>query len=153
MNKFLSVVAVVLTFSLYSCSSDQVTLETLSVSDYPFTLNGTPAISLSFGESQSNFCSLTLTKNSVLQGYSFESNQKNNDSMSIDCNWDGKTFVQSSKHSTLLKFSITELNKESLLAKATVSLNLVDPSNNEYFSLENIQLIIEGDYFNNLIKT
>jgi len=155
--KFLSVILFVSILFLEACSvSDQEErlLEVYSVSDYDFTLNDQPAISISFGETQNNFCSITLYRSSVYAGYSVDIiKSKNNDqTATINCHWEGKYYVQSSKHDTYFNMRIESLDKENKVATINSSLKLVNPSNGQFFTLDNVIININKNYFDNLVK-
>lgn len=101
-------------------------LETLSVSDYEFTMNDKQAVSISFGKTENNFCTVSIYRDSVAQGYSVSSTQRDDHSISVDCNWNGKYFVESSKHPTISSLSISSLDKNKNIAQVELTLKLVE---------------------------
>lgn len=127
-------------------------LRLISVSDYPFTLNNKPAVSISFGESEAKACSLTIEKENIYQGYVGKSFRNNNQSIDVECMWDGVNLVRSSKHKTGLKFKIGSLDKKDQIATVSIKLQLIAPSTNETIFLDKVLLSIDGIHFKNLIS-
>lgn len=128
-------------------------IETISVSDFKYTMNDKQAISILFGETQSNFCSVTIYRAAVKQGYSVSSAQRDDHSISVDCNWNGRYFLESSKHPTFSSVSIVSLDKDKKSAQIEISVKLIELKGLEsYFSLDNVKLNISADKFDNLIK-
>jgi hypothetical protein len=123
-----------------------------SVSDFDYTMNNEKAVAISFGESQTNYCTVTMYRNLVANGYSAISEQSNAREISMDCHWDSQYYVESSKHPTLAKINIKELDQQAKRAQIIVSLNLVNPSKNTYLTLENVTLNLLKDQTNSLIK-
>jgi len=138
---------------LGGCSDKPVTANIVqSVTDFDYTMNGNQAVSISFGESKDNFCSATIYRSSVRSGYSVTSKQKSTKNISMDCNWGGKYYVQSSKHPTSADLKITNLDSESGSAQIVVSMHLVNPSSDSYFTLKNVTLNLEKEQISNLVK-
>ena len=141
--------------ALSGCSEPEVAIDPpsiLSVSDYDFTWNDKQAVSISFGETQSNYCSTTIYRVSVVTGYKVSSQQNSRKEISTDCNWSGKYYMQSSKHSTSAKFELLSIDQKSKTAKAVVSVKLVESNSGEYFTLDNTALVISGEHFGHLTK-
>lgn len=140
---------------LSGCSEPEAAINTssiFSVSDYEYTMNDKPAVSISFGETQSNYCSATIYRASVSSGYKVSSQQKSSSDIAVECNWSGKYYVQSSKHQTLATFELLSIDPQTKTAEATVSVKLVEPSSGEYFKLGATPLVISGEYFDHLTK-
>lgn len=126
--------------------------EVFSVSDYEYTMNEKQAVSVSFGETQKNYCSATIYRSSIKEGYKVSSQQKSNRNISIDCNWGGKYYVQSSKHKTNVDFELKSINSSSKSAEIQISGKLVNPYNGKYFTLKNTPILVQDIHFDNLIK-
>ena len=140
---------------LSGCSEPEAAINAssmFSVSDYEYTMNDKQAVSISFGETQNNFCSATIYRASVAAGYEVSSQQKSSKDISVDCNWSGKYYVQSSKHQTSVKFEMLSIDPKTKTAEATVSVKLVEPSSGKYFKLGVTPLVISGEHFDHLTK-
>lgn len=141
--------------ALIGCSDPERAINAssiFSVSDYEYTMNERQAVSISFGETQRNYCSATIYRESVSSGYTVSSQHKSNKDFSIDCNWAGKYYVQSSKYQTFAAFELLSIDPQSKTAEATVSAKLVDPNSGEYFELDATPLEINGVNFDHLTK-
>lgn len=148
-------IASLLCISLIACSqeSKQVTpIVGISVSDFEYTMNEKNAVSINLGESVNNYCDITIYRDLVKTGYSVRAKQKSSNDISATCQWDGKTYFQSSKHPTHAKLKINEINSQSGLSKLTASLHLIDPYKNKYFTLDNVSFELNKELTNNLIK-
>lgn len=127
-------------------------INVLIVSDYDFTMNSKQAVSIIFGESNSNYCSVTIYRDSIKPGYLSTSRQKSVTDLSLDCNWDGENYLQSSKHPTSANINIVRLDSVNKTAEIKISLHLVNPSSDKYFTLKDISLVLNEDKFANLVK-
>ena len=152
MNKV--VISLALATSLLGgCSDQPVTANIVqSVTDFDYTMNSKQAVSISFGESKDNFCSATIYRSSVQAGYLVTSKQKSTKDISMDCNWGGKYYVQSSKHPTSAVLNIIDLDSESGSVQIGVSMHLVNPSSDSYFTLKNVILNLNKEQVSNLVK-
>lgn len=124
----------------------------MSVSDYDFVMNGRKAVSIAFGETDDNYCSVTLYRESVHTGYKVESIKQAEKGISLDCNWSGLYYVISSEHETAVKLEIVSVDKIKKVAEASISARLVDYKNSKYAEVKNVRLSIAGDNFEKLIK-
>ncbi|MCW7551673.1 hypothetical protein NX722_03240 [Endozoicomonas gorgoniicola] len=115
-------------------------------------MNNQQAVSLSFGQTNENFCSATIYRSSVAKGYKIQSKQNNNKSISADCHWDGKYYVQSSKHQTSVDLEISDLDRNAKNAVLNISLKLIEPKSGEFFTLNNVALNLSGNNFDSLVK-
>jgi len=152
MKKFLLSAGVMCVLSMPAAWADAEAMKVVSVSDYSFTLNEQQAVSVIFGASDYNYCSLTVLRQSVSDSFKFSSTQRSDKDASISCTWDKKHFVQSSKHPTGLNIEILSLDKEAKKAEVSVSLKLVEPSSDEYFELNDARLLITDQGFEHLIE-
>ncbi|MBD9354807.1 hypothetical protein [Methylomonas albis] len=96
----------------YAYAADN-SMKVIGVTDFKFTLRDKPAVSINFGESDTNHCSATVQRSKVKQGYAASSAKRSNTDFSIECNWDGDYFVESSNHLTFTDLSIVTLDKNS----------------------------------------
>jgi len=127
-------------------------LEVYSVSDYDFTLNNKQAVSIAFGESQSNYCSITLIRGAAIKGYSVNAKKNNDKNVSVDCSWNNKDYVQSSKHKTFVDLSVKSLDNQIKVSDIRISLKLVNAYSGEFFSLDKVKINITNAMFENLVK-
>ncbi|SGY88848.1 hypothetical protein [Moritella viscosa] len=145
-------------FIAYSANSDlnnnhaPEQLKILSVSNYDFTMNEQPAVSISIGNDNDNYCSITINRSDVsTNGASFSSEQKNNKSVSVDCNWDKSHYVQSSKHPTQVMVTLSDTNTKLGAGSIEVSLKLVNAKGyGEYFELNDTAHFYNNEMFDNL---
>jgi len=121
-----------------------------SVSD-GFTYNNQPAVSISFGEKETEYCSLTLLKKDIYTGFTAKSFRKKNKNIDIDCSLNGAYFVRSSKHKTGLKITIHKIDDKNQQADISIKLKLIDPSKNDLATLETKPLLIKGEFYKQLM--
>jgi len=121
-----------------------------SVSD-GFTYNNQPAVSISFGEKETEYCTLTLFKKDIYPGFTGKSFSKNNHNIDIDCSLNGAYFVRSSKHQTGLKITINQIDDKKQQADISIKLKLIDPSKNDLARLETKPLLIKGEFYKQLV--
>lgn len=127
-------------------------VEVIHVTDYAFTLNEKQAVSFYFGESQTNYCTVTIYRELVAAGYKVFSSKKNDRSISASCTWNKKETTQSSKHKTSVVLEIIDIDKKKKTASMIVSIKLVEPKRGEYFELFDIELLLKDKYYNALTK-
>ncbi|MDX9744447.1 MAG: zinc ribbon domain-containing protein [Arcobacteraceae bacterium] len=120
-------------------------LMTLSVSDFEYTFKDKPAVSISIGESNNDFISITLHRNNIYEGFTTTSN---ND-ISITATWDKLTFFQN--HLSRVSFTIEKM--DSLNKEAIISLNATLHTNTENHKELNIstKTTIKDKNFDNLL--
>jgi hypothetical protein len=124
----------------------------MAVSDFDYTMNNKQAVRISYGQSQTNYCDVTIYRDSVISGYSVDSKQRSTQDFSMSCNWDGVNYVQSSKHPTSSSFKIGSIDTNTGSVQLDISLHLVDPSTDKYFTLKEITLNLNKQQLNNLLK-
>ena len=127
-------------------------INVLQVSDFDFTMNKKQAASISFGETSKKFCTATIYRESVQSGYSVQSVRNSSKDLSMDCNWDGKYYIESSKHTTSASFKIDSLDQVNQTATLSVSLKLVEPSSEKYLKMKDVILVLDNQMFDNLVK-
>lgn len=132
--------------------TESVEYSVLSVSDFSFTIKGQPAVSVAFGVGDGQYCSMTIPRSSVKAGYVGKSEQDAGAVISGTCFWNGKTYLESSKHPTVASLAINSLDEATREAEIAVSLHLVEPTINEYLTVDNWQFVIDGEQFANLVK-
>ena len=153
MNKAVILLALSICTLIGCTDSKQINANNVrSVTDFDYTMNNKQAVSITFGETSTNYCDATIYRDSVKSGYSAISNQKSVTDLSMDCSWGGKNYMQSSKHPTSTNIKIVSLDSASKTATINVSLNLVNPSSDEYFSLKDVSLVLKNEQFDNLVK-
>ena len=114
-------------------------------------LNSETATDIYFGESDENYCTLSLNTKSVTQGIPTKSKSKNNKNIAIECNWDGAYYVQSSKHPTAVTALFTTLDSSLKSATLEISIKLINTKGyKSFFSLDNKKLLITGEMFEGL---
>lgn len=135
-------------------SSDQalVISSVRSVSDYEFTMNNQKAVTVYIGPEESKYFDITLYRKNVKSGYSFSSNSKSNNSVSVSAQWDGQQYVQSSKHNTALSFRIVSLDSKNKTALVSLSAKLVNPYEDKYITLSDSEITVTGNDFINLTE-
>lgn len=129
------------------------------VSDSQQEMSGKPSVTVYFGESDDNYCELSLHRDSVKSGNKIvsESNSRGKD-ISLSCNWEGKLYVSSSEHPTMISLNISHINAQKKEAVAYVSAKLIDyraVTRNEsakFIEFESLKLSITDKYFDNLTK-
>lgn len=126
----------------------------LSVSDFPYILNGKQAVSMYFGGDKDNFVDITIHRNNIYKGFNVKSIKGSNDKkISGNCTLGGNMYFTSSKHDTYVYFSIDKLNKPDKVAEVTVSGKFIENQNfKETVTIPETTIRITGIYFENLIK-
>ena len=167
MKKITSYLSIVTVIFFTSCSTDNKVNKSKSqtqppkilenmhiygVTDFEYTMNGKQAVSITFGVTEKNNCSATIHRKSVKKGYSIEMKNKNSGDLSIECNWDGKYYVQSSKHPTLTRLKIKSIDPKLKEAEVVVSVNVVEPISNKYLDIGTNTIKVSGQNFDNLVK-
>lgn len=124
----------------------------LSVSDYDYTLRNKPAVSVDFGGDETNYFSVTIHRSNVREGFSAElSRQSGSDQIDASMSLKGKSYFQSGKHDTWLKFSIDQLDAAKKQAVVTVSGVFVAPLTDEYITVNESTAVISGQNFDNFV--
>lgn len=137
------------------CSSEPRALtvsKVQRVTDFDFTLNESPAVSIAIGPDGENYFDLTLYRSNVKSGYAASSKSKNNSAISIEATWSGKNFVQSSKHSTMVSVQVVSIDTANKVANLKVSAVLVNPQTGNFLQLSNSKITVSGQSFINLIQ-
>jgi len=116
-----------------------------------FTHNNQPAVSISFGETETEYCTAILLKKDIYAGFTGKSFRKNNKNIDIDCSLNGAYFVRSSKHKTGLKITINQIDDKNQQADISIKLKLIDPSKNDLATLETKPLLIKGEFYKQLM--
>jgi hypothetical protein len=129
------------------------------VSDSAQEMSGKPSVTVYFGESDDNYCELSFHKDSVKSGNIIVSESSSRDKdISLSCNWDGRLYVSSSEHPTIISLKINHINAQTKEAVAYVSAKLVDyrtVTRNEsvkFIEFESLKLVMADTYFDNLTK-
>lgn len=133
--------------------------EIFSVSDYENSLSERPAVSVTFGESDNNHCSLTVLRENIREGYSVYSLRGNKyQYVSFNCNWDGVWYIENSNRDTYVDLEIVSLDRANKRAEVLISARLSEhkkinenPSG-DTAELNRVKLVITGKYFDNLTK-
>ncbi|MGI0120318.1 hypothetical protein [Zooshikella sp. RANM57] len=88
----------------------------LSVSDFPYTMGDKQAVSFHAGPNKDNYLDITILRENVKEGKSFNSIKRNNNSLfSTTLHWDGKTYYQSANADTWATMSIEKLTNDSAI--------------------------------------
>lgn len=133
--------------------------EIIRVTDFDYTLGEKQAVSIAFGESDENHCSLTVQRENIKAGYSIYSLRGNKyQYVSLDCNWDGVWYIQNSNLDTYIDLKIVSLDRTNKNAEVLISAKLSEhkkigekPSG-DTAELNNVKLVITGKHFDNLTK-
>lgn len=124
----------------------------LDVSDFDFTLRNKPAVSVYFGGDETNYFSVTIHKSNVREGFSAQLNrQPGSDQIDALMSLKGKSYFQTGKHDTWLKFSIDQLDTAKKQAVVTVSGVFVAPLSDEYITVDKSTAVISGQNFDNFV--
>ncbi|MCG9228086.1 hypothetical protein L3X65_02730 [Vibrio diabolicus] len=153
-QQMLLAVSVLSGMTLVGCGSEDksFTVNNTTASDFAYTMASQPAVDVTLQQDENNFCQITFLRKNVQPGFSTSLKQKSTGDISSSCYWEGKHYIQSSKHPTLASLTINELNEASKVAKLTTSLKLVDSNSlDEYFELKDIEFTLSGQQFTNLI--
>lgn len=153
MKKSPLVLSVLTALSIVGCSEakPEFSVNQINVSDYAYTMNEQPAVSVTIIHDDYNYCSITFLRSNVEQGFSAFLEQKSTGQLSSICNVNGNNFVQSSKHPTKAILSIDKLDELNQIATIKTSLKLVNNKTyDDYFELNEIELNITGEQFTNL---
>lgn len=146
-----NILVIIAIFCAFQAEANDKFMNVLRVTDFEFTLNDKPAVSIAFGESDSNYCDATILRSLVRQGYKASSTKRSDTSFSIDCHWDSDYFVESSNHKTFSNLSIKSIDKRKKTALIEISLRFVGLPSNKYIEFDKIQVFVSGDQFKNLI--
>jgi len=146
----LSLVAIL---ALSACSENAPKkLLVLSVSDYDYTMNNLPAVSINLGPDINNFCSITLNRKDIaISGLSISSKQRNNSAISANCNWDGSYYLQSSKHPTQVSIKISNIDTKARTGTFDISLKLINNKDLSTFIEAKDTVQVSGKMFDNLL--
>ncbi len=116
-------------------------------------LNGQATTDIYFGESDENYCTISLNNKLITSNTITKSKSKNNKKLNTECNWDGVYYIQSSKHSTTVTAYFTTLSADTKTATLEVSIKLINTKDSKsYFRLDNQKLLITGEMFDSLGK-
>lgn len=131
----------------------------IRVSDYEFTLSDKQAVSIAFGEPDSNWCDVTIHRENVYEGYSVHSVRRNNyKEVSFECYTDGMLLILNDNIDTNVKLELTTLDHQNKTARVVISAKLHEltkASENRFGSIARlmaVELKITGQHFENLIK-
>ncbi|MBL4744534.1 MAG: hypothetical protein JKX87_07905 [Cycloclasticus sp.] len=145
----------ILSALITGCGSDPEALtvsKVQRVTNFDFTLNEIPAVSIAIGPNTENHFDITLYRSNIKSGYAVSSKSKSNSTIAIEATWSGKSFVQSSKHSTGASVQIVSIDTHGRVAILKISAILVNPETGELLQLSNSQVTISGENFINLTK-
>lgn len=135
----------------------------ISVSDSPLKGTGEnddqQIVSVSFGESQTNYCSVAILRSNIKTGYSVYSLRRNKyQEISFDCNWDGVSYIQNENLDTYVELDVVSVDKTNKKAEIVLSSKLAEhkkldekPSGDSV-ELNKLMLVITGQHFDNLTK-
>lgn len=142
-----------LSLGLSSCSDSNAAFSgsVLNVSDFAYTKNNLSAVSITFGDSIEDYCDLTLLRKDVVNGFSENSIKRSNPNFSLECQWGGKTYLQSNKHDTFANLKIIELSDKDEFAKFNISFKSVNVSSDKYLEAKNFTFEVKGGLFDNLM--
>ncbi|BBL91795.1 hypothetical protein VroAM7_44480 [Vibrio rotiferianus] len=152
--KVLLAASILSSLTLVGCGSEDkaFTVNATTASDFAYTMANQPAVDVTLKQDENNFCQITFLRKNVQPGFSASLKQKSTGDLSSSCYWEGKLYIQSSKHPTLATLTINELDEGSKVAKLKTSLKLVDnKSLDKYFELKDIEFTLSGQQFTNLI--
>ncbi|WP_299073430.1 hypothetical protein [uncultured Paraglaciecola sp.] len=106
------------------------------------TLGGKPAVSMSLSEgSHDNYMSVTFAKRIVDVGKIKSEKREQTQLISMSVDWDGKHYVESSKHDT---WSSVKVSKKPDGVEVSVSGRFVRAATDEYIDVSPSTLMIEG---------
>lgn len=143
----------IIAFVLYMQTSNDIKsykinkdLKTLSVSDFKYTFKNEPAVSISIGESNNNYITITVHRKNVYEGFKTSSK----DEISSSAVWNKLSFFQN--HNSTVSFEITKLDKVNKKAEILFTSKLY--TSNEKSSLLDIstRIMIKDKNFTNLIS-
>lgn len=153
----LSMIALVLVIGLLkmtnaSADDEGQDLKVSSVSDFNFTMKEKPAVSIVLSNNKGRSCDITLNRESVMEGYTVNSEMRSDTDVEIDCSWDGDYYVQSANHPTFVKFEIETLDEDKKEAVIKTSLHLVSLKNEEekYLEIDEFEVTVSGTDFDHL---
>lgn len=140
---------------LFGCGDNNSTpdfkVNATTATNFPYTLENQPAVSVAIKQDGDNFCEVTLFRNNVREGYSATLSQKSSGELSSSCYWKGAYFTQSSKHPTIAQITVESLDEKTQTAVLKTTLKLVNNKTlKDYFELKDIQFSISGDQYVNL---
>lgn len=147
-RSILLIVAVISASDAYAVDES---MKVISVTDFKFTHKDKSAVSISFGESDTNHCTATIYRSKVKQGYSVSSEKRSNTDFSIECSWNGGYFVESSNHQTFTNLAITAIDKKSKTATMMMSFKLVGLPSAGFLERHDLLIPLSGKNFENLM--
>lgn len=128
------------------------------VSETERTKNDKQAVTIAFGEEDTNWCSVEIYRESVRPAYKVVSERKLHSEISLTCHADGEMYVETSNNDTYVEFEFLSVNKETRTAEALISAKLIDYNRvvknqtDKFAELDDIRLVITGQHFDNLTK-
>ncbi|OEA87395.1 hypothetical protein BBM70_10160 [Vibrio parahaemolyticus] len=154
MTKSLLTLTALSALTLVGCSESEpeFSVNQITVSDFAYTMNEQPAVSITFGKDNNNFCDVTLYRDDIVQGFSSTLENKSSGNLSSSCTWNKAYYVQSSKHPTLASLTIDKLDKVNQTANIKASLKLVNSKTlDDFFEIDDVEIKVSGEQFMNLI--
>lgn len=145
-----------LSVAITGCGSEHEALTVSKVqlvTDFDYTLNETPAVSIIIGPNDESYFDITLYRKNIKSGYVASSQSKSDTTISVDAHWSGKLFVQSPNHRTRASVQVVSVDTEGKVAILKVSAILVNPQTGELLHLSNSKVTVSGQNFINLTKT
>lgn len=125
-------------------------LNTLSVSDFQYTLDNKPAVAIYIGESKDDFIDLTIHRSNIKEGLTIDTHNKQDKKLiSINTQWKGKNYFQNKVQSFVI-FKILELDKVNNTAKISLEAKLYSNKNDDSITI-NTKSTIKDREFQNLI--
>jgi len=127
-------------------------LKILSISDFDYSMNELPAVSISIGEDINNYCGITLNRKDIsTRGVSFKSKKNINRAISAECMWNKSHYIQSSKHPTEVSVTFSDVDTTMRTGSITLSLKLVNAKGYDtFFELNDTVNFYNDEMFDNL---
>jgi len=124
----------------------------LSVSDFKYTMDNKPAVSIISCIDKENSTEITLLRSNIKEGYSIDSKRRDKYKiLSATATYDGNMYDQSERHDTSLNFTIQSLDQKTKTAVIIYSGKFIDTKSlSKYLYIPPTTLTITGKNFDNL---
>ncbi|CAM2799854.1 Lipoprotein [Vibrio neptunius] len=132
-------------------ANEQFKVNSVTASDFAYTMANQPAVDLQLQQSENNFCQITLLRSNVKEGFTASLKQQSTGSLSSSCYWNGNLYIQSSKHPTIANLKINKIDETNQSASFTTSLKLVNNKTlDSYFEIKDVTFTVAGQQYTNL---
>jgi hypothetical protein len=165
MKKILGIVfAVVIALGVSGCSSESKKDESksyniseptkiFSVSDYAYTLDGKPAVSIMFGSSETKYVNLTILKQNLKEGAVIDSTKGTvSKKISISFSLEGVSFLLHGKvPASYVKLKIESIDQTKQEAIIAIDAKLFTANGESSVNIKD-KIVLSGENFINLMK-